>query len=201
MHHIAKFEFEGKTYEVLSHQCHQAATLLGPPLYSYLVHLGDSDSFWTLKILEMREESVFLWSFPAPDLSAFKRGTIIRHKAMGDSYVVQHNDGRTVFAIRSVSVTNPSEWEIFQKPEIEDLKDQLEAVTNVLNGSSTMEHLDAFRVADWESGERAKLKVRDLEEKISDLEIKLRLEQKVGKRERERLWDRIDELETERSLE
>jgi len=42
------------------------------------------------------------------------------------------------------------------REEALDLRDQLQSVTEVINGSSTLAHLDAYRHADWHLGEEAR---------------------------------------------
>lgn len=46
------------------------------------------------------------------DFKRLDRGAIVRHKSLGDSYVVTANYGDRVTAVRSVDLTNPDEWEV-----------------------------------------------------------------------------------------
>lgn len=57
-------------------------------------------------------------------LKKLKKGDIVRHLGTGDSYVVDANYGDFVTGMRTVNISNPSEWMLFtpgqgeiQKPE------------------------------------------------------------------------------------
>lgn len=43
-------------------------------------------------------------------LSQLQRGDIVRHRSSGDSMVVTANYGNRVTAVRTVDITNPTEW-------------------------------------------------------------------------------------------
>lgn len=46
------------------------------------------------------------------DLAKLRPGDIVRHKT-GNAYVVVFNDGRCITATRTISVTNPNEWDLY----------------------------------------------------------------------------------------
>jgi hypothetical protein len=48
--------------------------------------------------------------FPIADLSDINRGDIVRHKSSADSYVVTAHYGDRLTLVRTVELTNPSEW-------------------------------------------------------------------------------------------
>jgi len=53
-------------------------------------------------------------------ISDLTRGTIVRHKSSGNSYVVVDSYSHTsAIAVRSVHISNPSEWLIFE-PDNQD---------------------------------------------------------------------------------
>lgn len=41
-----------------------------------------------------------------------KRGTLIRHKGSGNAYEAMVIGEDTVMAVRAITVTNPSEWDV-----------------------------------------------------------------------------------------
>jgi len=43
-----------------------------------------------------------------------KRGDIVRHKT-GESYVIEHPLGGSYIAVRTIHVSNPFEWEKYNK--------------------------------------------------------------------------------------
>lgn len=47
-------------------------------------------------------------------ISDLQNGDIIRNKSGSESYIVTGNYGTHVTAVRTVDVTNPSEWEVLQ---------------------------------------------------------------------------------------
>lgn len=52
------------------------------------------------------------------DLKNLNVGDLVRHAAFHGVYVVTGNYGDRVTAVRTVDLTNPSEWEIVKKAEI-----------------------------------------------------------------------------------
>jgi hypothetical protein len=44
-------------------------------------------------------------------LKGLERGDLVRHKSGGDAYVVTSNYGNHVTAVRTVDMTNPTEWD------------------------------------------------------------------------------------------
>lgn len=51
------------------------------------------------------------------NLQDIPEGSIIRHKAGEFVYIVTANYGNRLTAVRTVDVTNPSEWEILERGE------------------------------------------------------------------------------------
>ena len=49
---------------------------------------------------------------PLTSIRELQRGDIVRHQCVGDSYVVEHIDGDTAIGVRTISITNPDEWEL-----------------------------------------------------------------------------------------
>ena len=43
------------------------------------------------------------------------RGDIVRHKGLGDSWLIDMSYGNRKTAIRTVDLTNPDEWELISK--------------------------------------------------------------------------------------
>lgn len=54
----------------------------------------------------------------ATELKALNNGDIVRGKHSGQAYTVISNDGRTVVAVRSITVTNPEEWDIVRAAKL-----------------------------------------------------------------------------------
>ena len=55
------------------------------------------------------------------------------------------------------------------REENEDLKFQLKSVTEVINGSTAMAHLDVYRNIDWKLGEEAKQELAILRTKLKEI--------------------------------
>jgi hypothetical protein len=47
------------------------------------------------------------------DVTDLRDGDIVQHRGTGEAYIVIHNDGRTVTATRTRTVTNPQEWWLY----------------------------------------------------------------------------------------
>ncbi|HLO91555.1 MAG TPA: hypothetical protein VK172_10365 [Lentimicrobium sp.] len=58
-----------------------------------------------------------IWK-PVTDLSELERGDVICNLGSGNSYVVDANYGDTVTAVDTVQVSNPIEWVVMRKAEI-----------------------------------------------------------------------------------
>lgn len=52
-----------------------------------------------------------LESLDAPVIESLKPGDIVRHRTSGDGYIVTANNGNgTAVAVRTITLSNPSEW-------------------------------------------------------------------------------------------
>lgn len=51
------------------------------------------------------------------EMAKLNVGDIVRHASGGDGYVVTNNSGSRATAVRTVEITNPSEWVLVSKSE------------------------------------------------------------------------------------
>ena len=51
------------------------------------------------------------------EIGILEPGTILQNIGNGDSYVVTTNDGNISVAVKTLTVTNPSEWMIVSRPK------------------------------------------------------------------------------------
>lgn len=51
------------------------------------------------------------------DFENLRDGDIVQNKGSGNAYIIVSNDGNTIVAVRSITITNPSEWTLVYKYE------------------------------------------------------------------------------------
>lgn len=72
---------------------------------------GKPHYYWEEKWLPIEDSRLIVWD-PAPlDLSKLKIGDVVRNIGSGEAYLIIHK-GSELVAVRTVSITNGSEWEL-----------------------------------------------------------------------------------------